>query len=225
MIFAYRQMWDFLSYFYEKCWIVTPFYKRDLLLSVLVYHKERVLFGVKRTSADIWFSNFLPVAYMNKIELWKLKARDGAFRNMVGNCQPQTLQWPGSVLTYDFYIYLGPISDLTWFYICLRLIQTAYAVNCKFFLSTNLPSNNLGQFYNNDIHLDLLMNIVRITINYFIIRNSATNIVTYTVDQKQIDHQIHYFSYNWRIPHLRPWKTCFPSPLFRQTQKKLRYTV
>ena len=123
MIFAYRQMWDFLSYFYEKCWIVTPFYKRDLLLSFLVYHKERVLFGVQTNFGGHLVFKFLPVAYMNKIELWKLKARDGAFRNMVGNCQPQILQWPGSVLTYDFYIYLGPISDLTWFYICLRLIQ------------------------------------------------------------------------------------------------------
>ena len=141
---------------------------------------------------------------------------------MVGNCQPHTLQWPGSVLMlWLLYIFRADIRPnmILYMFTADPGDRKAYAVNCKFFLSTNLPSKKLGQFYNNDIHLDLLMNIVRITINYFIIRNSATNIVTYTVDQKQIDHQIHYFSYNWRIPPLRPWKTCFPSPLFRQTQK------
>ena len=96
--------------------------------------------------------------------------------------------------------------------------RKADAVNYKFFLSTNLPSKKLGHF-----HLDLLKNIVRITINYFIIRNSATNIVTYTVDQKQKDHQIHYFSYNWRIPHLRPWKNLFSLSAVSSNTKKLRY--
>ena len=96
----------------------------------------------KRTLADIWFSNFLPVAYRNKIELWKLIARDGVKENnvwnVVGHCQSQTLQWPGSVCTFDFYIYFGPISELSWFYICLRLIQAVGRLTqstANFFLS------------------------------------------------------------------------------------------
>ena len=74
--------------------------------------------------------------------------------------------------------------------------RKAYAVNYKFFSVNQLALKEARSILYNDIHLDLLKNIVRITINYFIIRNSATNIITYTVDQKQKDHQIHYFSYN-----------------------------
>ena len=94
------------------------------------------------------------------------------FWNVVGNCQPQTLQWPGSVYIYDFYIYLGPISDLTWFYICLRLIQA------------------IGR-------------LTQSTANFF-----------------PVNHQIHYFSYNWWIPRWRPWISClrFPDLLFKDVR-------